>query len=265
MDIRHCECFKDGNKKYFCLFFCILILFLTAWTFSTAVDVYHKIKGGDSRYAEINTITVSATGEIYAKPDLAITNFSVVNEAKTVDEAMAENTKKMNDVINAAKGQGIEDKDLKTISFNISPRYDWNEISLIYPQGKRVLAGYEIQQSLQVKIRNMEKIGSIIQAATDAGANEAGDLQLTIDKEDELKKEARAQAIEKAKTKAKELASQLGVKLGKIDYFNEDNVSYYGYSAKMSPAPAGAGGGTPQISTGENKIQATVSITYEIY
>ncbi|MDO8436088.1 MAG: SIMPL domain-containing protein, partial [bacterium] len=131
-------------------------------------------------------------------------------------------------------------------------------------QGKRVLAGYEIQQSLQAKIRNMEKIGSIIQAATDAGANEVGDLQITIDKEDELKKEARAQAIEKAKAKAKELASQLGVKLGKINYFNEDiNLPYYGLNMKE-----GVGGGmavpAPQIATGENKIQVTVSITYEI-
>lgn len=262
MDNKLLDCFKEENKKCLCLFFCLLTLFLAIFSVSTAVDVYTKVK---AVRVHTNPITVSATGEIYAKPDLALTNFSVVNEAKTVDEAMAENTEKMNDVINAVKGQGVEDKDLKTVSFNIYPRYEWYEISQIYPQGKRVLVGYEVRQSLQVKIRNMEKIGSIIQAATDAGANEVGDLQLTIDKEDELKKEARGQAIEKAKTKAKELSGQLGVKIGKIVNFSEDTVlAYYGLS-KMEAVPLGMGGGeVSQIATGENKIEVRVSITYEI-
>ncbi len=110
----------------------------------------------------------------------------------------------------------------------------------------------------------MAKIGAIIEGTTNAGANEVSDLQFTIDKEDELKAQARAEAINKAKTKAKELAQQLGIKLVRISNFSESGLVPYFYSMKEA-APLGIGGGeTPQIETGENKIEVTVSITYEI-
>jgi hypothetical protein len=236
-----------------------LLLSLTVWI---NVDIKDRIQKTG------NTITVYATGEVYTKPDLVITTFSVVTEAKTIEEALSENTKKMNAIIDFMKGRGIEEKDLKTTSFNIYPRYEYQRIEIEiypYPPGKRVLVGYEVTQSLEVKIRDMEKIGNIIEGATDAGANEVGDLQFTVDKEEEFKKEARKEAIEKAKAKAKELASQLGVNLVKITNFSESSVIPYFYGLEKAAAPAGLGGGeTPQIETGENKIEVTVTITYEI-
>jgi len=237
----------------------ILLLSLTVWV---NVDIKDRIQKTG------NTITVSATGEVYTKPDLTLTTFSVVTEAKTVVEALSENTKKMNAIIDFMKGQGIEEKDLKTTSFNIYPRYEYQKIETEiypYPPGKRVLVGYEVTQSLEVKIRDMAKIGDILQGATDAGANQVGDLQFTIDKEEEFKKQARKEAIEKAKAKAEELASQLGVNLVKITNFSESSVIPYFYGLEKAAAPAGIGGGeTPQIETGENKIEVTVTITYEI-
>ncbi len=256
--------FLDINRTSFMALFILLGLFLLAVTVSTVIDVQNKIREGEYIGREIGTITVSESGEVYAKPDLALINFSVITEAKTVAEAMADNTKKMNNVIASVKIQGIEDKDLKTISFNIYPRYEWYEKTEAYPQGKRVLVGYEVRQTLQVKIRDMEKIGKIIEEATDAGANQVGDLQLTIDKQDELKKQAREQAIEKAKAKAEELASQLGVDLVGITDFSEGvSVPYY-YDVMKEAVGMGGGGVTPQIETGENKIEVRVSITYQI-
>jgi uncharacterized protein YggE len=176
----------------------------------------------------------------------------------------------MNAVIDSVKSQGVEEKDIKTISFNIYPRYEYRkeETEIYpYPPGKRVLVGYEIQQSLQVKIRDMEKIGDIIQGATDAGANQVGDLQFTIDEQDELKKQAREEAIKKAKAKAQELASQLGIKLVRIANFSEGvSVPRYDYTLTKEAAMGGAGEAVPQpqIETGENKIEVTVTITYEI-
>jgi len=238
----------------------VAIVFLVSLTVWVSIDIQNKITETE------NTITVSDTGEIYAKPDLALTTFSVITEEKTVAEALSQNTEKMNAVIDFVKGQGVEDKDLKTTSFNIYPRYEWREEKTEIPpqpQGKRVLVGYEIRQSLEVKIRDLEKIGAIIEGATEAGANQVGDLQFTIDKEDELKKQAREQAIEKAKTKAKELASQLEVNLVRISNFSESSIipRYYGLE---KAAAMGVGEEAPQIETGENKIEVTVTITYEI-
>ena len=193
---------------------------------------------------------------------MAIISFSVINEAKTVSDAMAKNTEKMNKIIEAVKNQRVEEKDLKTISFNIYPRYEYYEET-----GKRVLVGYEVKQELQVKIRDLIKIGTIIETATSAGANEIGNLALSVDKEDEFKKEARAKAVEKAKAKASELASQLGIKLGKIINFSEDYYIPYFGQTELYMAKEGIGGGAPapNIETGENKISVSVVITYEIY
>ena len=258
---------RGKHRGLFTALFVILSVFLVVLTISAAVGVQNKIKEGRYIGQEIetkNTITVSDTGEIYAKPDLALTSFSVVNEAKTVTEAINENTEKMNTVIDFVKSQGVEDKDLKTTTFNISPRYEWHGKTGVppYPQGKRVLVGYEVRQSLQVKIRDMAKIGQIIEGATTAGANQVGDLQFTIDKQDELKKQAREEAIEKAKAKAEELALQLGVNLVRITNFSESSVFPRYYFEEM--AMEGVSGAVPQIETGENKIEVTVIITYEI-
>ena len=149
---------------------------------------------------------------------------------------------------------------MKTASFNISPRYEWQK-----DEEKRILAGYEIYQSLQVIIRSLEKVGSVIQSATEMGANDVSGLQFTVENEDELKSQARKQAIDEAKAKAKELASQLGVNLRKITNFSESGVWPIPYlSLGMEKLAAVGGGDTPQIQTGENKIEVTITITYEI-
>lgn len=259
---------QNFKAKHKCLLV-VLSIFLMVVTVWFAVAIQNKIKEGKYIGQEIetkNTITVSETGKIYAKPDLALITFSVVNEAKTVTEAMSGNTKNMNAIISVMKDEGIEEKDLKTTSFSIYPRYEWQKIETEiypYPPGKRVLIGYEVRQSLQVKIREMAKIGDIIQGATDAGANQVGSLQFTIDQEDELKKQARGQAIDKAKAKAQELAQQLGVNLVRITNFSESGVAprFYGL---MKEVAEGMGGEAPQIETGENLVSVTVSITYEI-
>lgn len=217
-----------------------------------------------------NTINITGTGEAYAKPDLAIVDFSVVNTGTTVDAALTKNTQAMNKVIEYIKSQGVEDKDLKTTSFNIYPQYEYQRVQIEiypYPPGKRVLTGYEVSQQLQVKIRDLAKVGNIIQGAASNGANQIGDLQFTIDKLEDIQKQAREDAINEAKDKANILASQLGVKIvgvvnfsenGYVPYYQEKRLDTMAVGSPGSPAPS------PNIQTGENKITSTVTITYEI-
>ncbi|MDO8503065.1 MAG: SIMPL domain-containing protein, partial [bacterium] len=242
------------------------LILATAWV---GVDMINKIKAGKYIGQGIqlkNTITFTGTGDIYAKPDLAIINFSVVNSAKTVALALDQNQKEMNAVIGSIKGQGVLDKDLKTTNFSIYPQYEYRkeETNIYpYPPGKRMLTGYEVSQSLEVKIRDLDKTGQIIEESAGAGANQIGDLQFVIEKEDELKRQAREQAINEAKAKAKELAALLGVRLVKVTSFSENQVLPRFYGLEKAMAPSG-GGVSPQIQTGENKIEVQVSITYEI-
>ena len=254
------------NKNTGTVLMTIVAVLLVSLIFWVSTDIINKIKVRENMPA-MNTLVVSATNDVYAKPDLALTTFSVVSEAKTVELAMQDNAAKMNAVIASVKSQGVEDKDLKTTNFNISPRYEWENPACAYsycPSGKRILTGYDINQSLEVKMRDLTKIGSIIEGATEAGANEVGSLQFTIDNEDALKEEARNNAIEEAKSKAKNLAEKLDIRLVKIVSFSESGsfpVPYYATSAKEA---SGMGGGAPDIQTGENKISVTVSLTYQI-
>ncbi|XOB40956.1 MAG: SIMPL domain-containing protein [Candidatus Nealsonbacteria bacterium] len=254
--IKHPE-IKD-KKKLLNIFLIVLILFVGMLT----INEFKKGKyiGQDVQ----STISVSAIGEVYAKPDLALISFSVVSEEKAAADALTKNSESMNKIIEFLKNSGVEDKDLKTTTFRISPRYEWrNGSEFSYPPvGQRVLVGYEVTQSLEVKIRDMLKIGTLIEGATDAGATGVGSLEFTFDDEDELKKQAREIAIDKAKLKAKELTQQLGVGLGRITNFSESAVSPIFYGLKEA---YGLGGAAPEIETGENLIQSTVIITYEIH
>ncbi|MFH1462332.1 MAG: SIMPL domain-containing protein [bacterium] len=249
-------------KQKHSIFASVAVVFLVSLIVWVVVDIDAKIKEGE------NTISVSGTGEVYASPDLAITFFSVVTEAKTVSQAVSENTENMNAIIAFIKSEGIADKDLKTTGFNIYPLYEWCDASSSIkpcPVNKRNLTSYEVRQTLQTKIRDLVKIGSIIQGATDNGANQVGNLSFTIDDEEALKEQARKEAIKKAKAKAKELTSQLGVKLGKVVYFSEGSDFPKYYMAEPAVSIEMGGGEAPQIETGENKISVIVSITYEIY
>lgn len=250
------------NKSLFSILIAVLIVFLGCLVVLTGVNIANQVRKGRYIGQEIktkNNISVSGKGEIYAKPDLALVTFSVRNEAKQVPEAIKENSEKMNKVISSLKQQGIAEKDLKTTSFNIYPRYEYRKDGTgIYPRNKRVLVAYEVTQSLQVKIRDLSKVGKIIQGATDNGANQIGNLQFTIDKQDELKAKAREMAIKQAKSKAKQIASQLGVHLVRVTNFSE-NSSVPPYYRHIEAKEL-----TPQIETGENKIESNVTITYEI-
>lgn len=282
-------CCGTSSSRPFWIVASVLILVLTFYVLILGLNAIKSGKYiGKLGAAQGSTITVSDSSDVYAKPDLAVMDFTVVSQAKTVADAMADNTAKMNAVIEAVKKLGVDAKDLQTTNFYISPRYDYvreavttptpaatgavgaggsavSSPTLIYPNGKQVLAGYDVNQTLTVKMRDLAKVGQIIESATVAGANQAGSLQFTIDKPDVLEQQARGEAIVKAKAKAKELADQLGVSLGRITGFSENESAPYPiYAKSVAMDAAGTGGAAPSIETGQNKITASVSITYEI-
>jgi hypothetical protein len=267
----------------------ILFAALAVYVLALAFNAIKANKYIGREAAMQSTITISGDGEVYKTPDLAVMNFSVVSEGKTVAVAMADNTKKMNAIVDVAKSLGVAEKDLQTSGFNINPRYDYVKTSVsstptavsaspeialasvdesvYYPNGKRILSGYDITQTLTVKMRDLTKIGQVIQEVTAAGANQVGDLQFTLDDPDTAQAEARKIAIDKAKEKAKVLAVQLGVKLVRILNYSDGgyNPVYLNYAKAVSmDSAAGGGAVAPSIQTGENKITANVSISYEI-
>ena len=114
----------------------ILAVLLAVVAIYVAVLAYNAVKAGKyigKGIAVQNTITISGNGDVSTKPDLAVMDFSVVSEGKTVAAATDDNTKKMNAIVAAAKSLGVADKDLQTTGYSINPRYDYVKQAISAP------------------------------------------------------------------------------------------------------------------------------------
>lgn len=208
------------------------------------------------------TFTVAGEGKTYVKPDVAVTTLGVTTEGAESAEVVKENNEKMNAIIKAVKDLGIEDKDVQTSMYNLSPKYNYSRDKGSY------LDGYTLNQQITVKVRDFDKISSVLDVATQNGANQVGNLQITVDDQELYKGEARQKAIEAAKEKAKEMAKESGIKLGKIVDISESYDGYTPYPVydMQLESSVGKGGASvaPRIETGQEEITATVYLTYKI-
>lgn len=222
-----------------------------------------------------NTISVSGMGEVFAVPDRATFTVTVREEAKEVADAQEAATKKSNDIIEYLKDAGVEEKDIKTVSYNVNPKYEYSQgvcTPTSCPPSKQTLVGFEVYQSLEVKVQDPKKAGDLLSGVGGKGASEVSGLSFTIEDEDQLKTDAREMAIGEARAKAEQLADQLGVKVVRVVGFYEDSGGYMPYYAKGGVAmdsisfrsEAAMAVPAPDIPAGENKIVSNVNITYEI-
>ncbi|HPI67553.1 MAG TPA: SIMPL domain-containing protein [bacterium] len=247
-------CCEDLKKPHFWF----KLLSLLCVTAIVIVALFVATEKQDMEYQ----FSATATGKVFAKPDIANLTVGLKTEAKaTAAEAVKENTKKMNEIVEALKKVGIEEKDIKTTNYSLNPVYDWST-------NRQVLRGYEVYQNVTVKIRNLDRIGEAIAKTTEKGANQIGNVEFTIDDEFELKAEARNEAIEKAKQKAKEIAEKTGIKLGKIINVYENQV-YYPSSVNYAKEMAyGIGGGgavpAPEIQVGQNEVSVEVTVVWKV-
>ena len=249
---------KSPLKMLIGALFGILIIIVAVFMVFAAMNEYKKGGYIGQDIVAKNTITISGEGKIFATPDIGVIDLGVVSDAKTVAGAQKDNVEKMNKITQAMKDLGVEEKDLKTTNYSIYPSYQ-------YTSGRSDIIGYEVSQTLQVKIRNLDKAGDILGKGAELGANQVGSLSFTFDDPEKLNQEARTKAIANAKEKADALSNVLDVKLIRIINFTESSyvppIPYY------SERSLGMGGGetaTPDIQTGQNEVSSNVTIVYEI-
>jgi hypothetical protein len=207
-----------------------------------------------------NQITVSGEGKVYAKPDVAVLSFGVTTTGATVADVTKNNTEKMNSAIEAVKALKIDEKDIQTTNYNLTPQYNYTE-----KQG-RIFTGYTLEQDVQVKIRDFTKIGDVLSSVTAKGINLVNDLQFTIDNPEQFKEQARAKAIAQAKSNAQNLAKESGVSLGKLInvYENSSSSNAVMFSAKAMGAGISDSVATPTVQPGQQEINITINLTYQV-
>ena len=266
----------DRLRKMLFVVLVLLSLFLVAQSF-TALEELRYVGTG---IKPTNTIMVSGHGEMSSVPDIATFTFSIVADKATVANAQTEATAKANAALAYIKSAGVADKDIQTSGYSINPQYEYQNAvcptpqniqagespsgSISYcPPGRQVIKGYEVRQSTTLKVRDTKKAGELLAGVGEKGATEVSGLQFTFDDPTGVQEQARNKAIIEAKKKADILARQLGVSLVRVVAFAENGSSPMPMMAYNLAADSKAGQ-APQISTGENKLQSDVSITYEI-
>jgi len=245
------------HRIIFSIFAGLFIIIMLIMVISGIMTFLGKSRHYKNSNTNSNLIYFSGEGKVYTKPDVAFVDFSVVTQGVRINDVQDANSKKMNKVIIFLKSSGVEEKDIKTTNYSLYPQYTYKNYKI--PQ----ITGYQINQTVGIKIRDIDKVGEILQGVVEVGINKVNSLYFGVENDEELKEQAREMAIKDAKEKAEKLASQIGVNLGKIVGFSE---STDGYPAPRYKGELGIGGGgeSPNIEAGENEITVSVTLTYEI-
>lgn len=203
------------------------------------------------------TITVSATGTATAVPDSARIQTGVVSEAATAREALSANNAAMAKLIDGLKETGIEPKDIQTANFNLNPRYT-NPADGQPP----VIDGYQASNQVEVHVRNLDKIGDVLDKLVTLGANQMNGIVFDVSNAETLRDAARKDAIANARRRAKLYADAAGAKVGKVMAINE--------GGSVEPRPyfkagrvAAAMDSVP-VERGTQSLEANVTVTWEL-
>jgi uncharacterized protein YggE len=206
-------------------------------------------------------INVTGEGEAAVAPDMAILMLTVMREGDTARAALDDANAAMNEVLAAMREAGIEGRDLQTSGLQISPRY-------VYPQdgqGQPRITGYEVSNTLTVRVREIANVGEILDRSVTLGVNQGGNITFTNDDPKGALEEARRAAVADAMARAETLADAAGITLGPIVELSE-------VSRRPQPIPVAqaamrmeaASDAAVPVEAGENLYRVEVSVSFSI-
>jgi uncharacterized protein len=207
------------------------------------------------------TIAVSGTGTATLAPDIAHFSAGVTETGAAVADAQNSVNTKTNAIIDALRQGGVDvDKDVKTSDYSVQPQYT-------YPQnGAPVLNGYRVANNVNVTVRDIAKVGQLLDAVTKAGANQIGGVSFGLADPEAASRVAREQAVQNAHDKADTLAKASGVAVGIVMTIDDQSSTPPQPRPIAAPAAATAAGSAvpPPIQAGETTVTVTVRVTYAI-
>lgn len=210
-------------------------------------------------------IFVTGEGRANVEPDMAIVSLSVVRDAPTARAALTANNEAMRKVLDALSALGIAKRDLQTANFDIQPRYTYPPpVAAGVPQEPK-LAGYTVRNGLTVRVRDLARLGEVLDTSVTLGVNEGGSIQFTNNDPSAAITQARIDATKDAMAKARTLADAAGVTLGKVLDISDQNYTPRPMAVPMMKMSAGAEvADAAPIAAGESSYNVTVNLTMEI-
>jgi uncharacterized protein YggE len=224
--------------------------------------------------SEPPTLSVSGTGTISARPDVAVIDVGVVTQAPLARDALAANSKAMSQLQEILKGRGIAAKDIQTSQFQIVPQYSQprpRPFTTTPPPAESTaefvprIVAYQVTNTVHVTARQIDKLGETLDAVVQAGANQIHGITLRVDKPEKLLDEARKRAMADAKHKAELLAGEANVVLGAPRSISEGTFQRPRpmFAGRMMTMAAADGAPVP-IAEGEQELSVTVQVIYDI-
>jgi uncharacterized protein len=199
-------------------------------------------------------IVVTGEGSVSVAPNYAQIRSGVTIRTKTVKEGVEVNSKVMVAIIAALKGAGIAERDIQTARFSIQPVYAPQE-----PRTEPKLSGYSISNQVNVTIREIGKVGDVLDRIVAAGATDIGNVAFLVSDASKALDQAREAAIADARRKAEVYAKAAGVQLGRAEWITEDT----GNGPPM-PMMARAQAAPVPIASGEDTLRVQVTVGFDI-
>jgi len=217
-----------------------------------------------SSFADPSSITVRGESELKIPADRAVISVAVISEAKTSSQALIINSEQVEKVMNAIKRAGLDEKEISTGQFTISPR--WSQRPRQAPEDWRaMIVGFKVTNQLQVKTVKLDLVGELVAAAVQAGGNEISGLRFDLADPRQYRHEAIREATRRAKEDARVLADATGASLGRILTLNLDDARTIPVAAPRAIfAEAAVSRMAPPVLPGDVTVHAAVIVVYEL-
>ena len=210
--------------------------------------------------SNVRTLSVSGSGNAILAPDIAYIYVGVHTENPTAAQAVSENTTQTEKLMQAIKDFGIDPKDIRTTNFSIYPM-DRFDPATGQPSGEKV---YAVDNTVYVTVRDLNKLGDLLDTAVQAGANTVNSVQFDVANKDEALKQARADAVKDAQAQAQSLAEAAGLSLGEIQSIGFSEASPFPIFDGKGGGGAVAAEAAVPIQPGQLTFTVSVNVTYEL-
>lgn len=208
-------------------------------------------------------INVVGEGTASLAPDMAVINLAVTQMEETAQAALAKNNDAVRAVLDALKADGVAERDIQTGELSIFPRYSDRQPTPQNSNPQPVIVGYQVTNSVTVRVRDLPKLGGLIDKSVKLGVNQGGQITFTNQDPKEAYQEARRKAVASAMEKAKTLAEAAGVNLGPVISISETNLQPLAPAPMMRMAMAKEADSVP-VSGGENTYSVSVELRFDI-
>jgi uncharacterized protein len=240
------------KKIYLTIVSIILVGLLAACTTAKAAPLTNET----TTNTNLRTLTVTGVGQIYLVPDIAYINIGVHTEAEDVATALSSNTQQAQKVADSLINLAIDPKDIQTTTFNVYPQQKYG------PNGETLGTVYVVDNTVNVTVRDLTKLGSLLDAVISAGANNINSISFDSSAKSQAMIDARKAAINDARQQAQALASAAGVTLDAIQSINvSTSTPMPTYGSKLgSNAPSAA----VPVSAGQLLIEVDAYLIFSI-